>query len=331
MGWTRTIANLFWLWTILGTVWAWFAPEHFTWALKMVPGTPFNRAALGLGVIMLGMGLTLSFSDLKGALAMPKAAAIGVGGQFLLMPLIGWSVATAFQLEEQLALGVILVSCCPGGTASNVVSYLARANVALSVLMTVCSTLLAIVLTPYLTKAYASIDLEFKVDAGQMVLTMVTIVLVPVILGVFLNRSLGDRLRTVGEVSPLVSIVVIVIIVGAIVGAKKGDIAEHFGSLLLAVFLVHVAGFLLGYGWARLFRLGELERRTVCIEVGMQNSGLGTVLATKHFSALAATPCAISAVYHCLIGSFLASIWRSRQSRAKPAAAEVDRPGTDPK
>lgn len=326
MAWARTVANLFWLWTILGTAWAWLVPSHFTWALMKIPGTPFGLTSLGLGVIMLGMGLTLSFADVKQALSMPRAAVIGIVGQFVLMPLIGWSVARLFRLEEQLALGVILVSCCPGGTASNVVSYLARANVALSVLMTVCSTLLAIVLTPYLTKGYASIDLEFQVNAAQMVLTMVTIVLLPVLLGVVLNRSLGERLHLVRELSPLVSIAVIVLIVGAIVGAKKEDILTHFGSLLLAVLVVHVAGFLLGYGWARLFRLGERECRTVCIEVGMQNSGLGTVLATKHFSALAATPCAISAVYHCLIGSFLASVWRARAPERGEEGGAPDRP-----
>ena len=322
MGWTRTVANLFWLWTVLGTALAWFVPGLFTWAGAKVAGTPFNLIHLGLGIIMLGMGLTLSLSDLRSALAMPKAALIGIVGQFLLMPFIGWGIARAFRLEEQLALGVILVSCCPGGTASNVVSYLARANVALSVLMTMCSTLLAIVLTPYLTKGYASIELSFEVPAGDMVLTMVVIVLIPVLLGVFLNSGLGERLRAVREVSPLVSILVIVIIVGAIVGGNKEDIAKHFGVLFIAVFLVHVAGFLLGYFWARIFGLGERECRTVCIEVGMQNSGLGVALATRHFSALAAAPCAISALYHCLIGSFLASIWRARRFRGDGEAPD---------
>jgi len=312
MRWARTVANLFWLWTLIGTGWAWFFPAHFTWAGEVIPGTPFNLIHLGLGVIMLGMGLTLSFSDLRSALAMPKAALIGIVGQFLIMPLIGWGIARAFQLEEQLALGVILVSCCPGGTASNVVSYLARANVALSVLMTMCSTMLAIVLTPYLTKGYASIDLTFEVPAGKMVLTLLVIVLIPVLLGAFLNRGFGERLRTVREISPLLSILVIVIIVGAIVGGNKADIEKHFGVLFLAVFLVHAAGFTLGYGWAKVFRLGERECRTVCIEVGMQNSGLGAALAVKHFTPLAAAPCAISALYHCLIGSFLASVWRAR-------------------
>ncbi|NIP96824.1 MAG: bile acid:sodium symporter family protein, partial [Akkermansiaceae bacterium] len=233
-------------------------------------------------------------------------------------------------LEDDLKLGLILVSCCPGGTASNVVSYLARANVALSVLMTMCSTLLAILLTPYLTKGYASLAVPMKVDAQAMVVTMVTIVLVPVLAGVLLNRFFGEKLRGVREVSPLVSIVVIVLIVGGIVGVSRERIIEHFGPLLLGVFVLHLAGFGLGYLWARLFRLAETECRTVSIEVGMQNSGLGTVLARTHFPLQpgAAATCAISAVYHCLIGSVLASLWRARRPE-KTAVPETGEPRGD--
>ena len=171
MSWIRKATDLFWLWTVLGTVWAWFFPAHFTWFLGKVPGTEIRLTAVGLGVIMLGMGVTLTFADFRAVLAMPRPVAIGVVAQFVLMPFLGWSVANAFGLPDDLKLGLILVSCCPGGTASNVVTYLARANVALSVLMTMCATLLAILLTPFLTKAYASAILE--VDALKMVVTMV--------------------------------------------------------------------------------------------------------------------------------------------------------------
>ena len=327
MSWARTVARLFWLWTVLGTLWAWFYPAHFVWFVKeTVPGTDLRLVPVGLGVIMLGMGLTLSFEDVRRALALPRAAAIGVGAQFLIMPFLGWSVATLFGLEEGLKLGLILVSCCPGGTASNVVSYLARANVALSVLMTMCSTVLAIVLTPYLTKGYAALSVSIPVDAWAMLLNMLAIVLLPVVAGVVANRFLGARARVVvGEVSPLVSIAVIVLIVGGIVGASRDLILENFDMLLLAVLVLHLAGFLLGYLLARLLRLGESERRTVSIEVGMQNSGLGATLAKLHFAALpgAAMVCAISALYHCLIGSVLASIWRARPPREE-ASTDAD-------
>jgi BASS family bile acid:Na+ symporter len=305
----HTISNLFWLWTILGTVWAWFYPDHFTWFITGdFPGTDIRLINLGLGVIMLGMGITLSVDDFKAVLQRPWVVGLGVFAQFLIMPLLGWSVATIFNLPPMLKLGVILVSCCPGGTASNVICYLARANVALSVLMTMCSTLAAILFTPLLTKAYASAILD--VDAWAMFRSMLTIVLLPVVGGVLINQFFGHKLHAVKKVSPIVSILVIVIIVGGIVGATKSNIIAYFGALLIAIFILHALGFLLGYGIGYITKLAEGDKRTLSIEVGMQNSGLGSALAKQHFTLLAATPCAISAVYHCLIGSLLAAIWR---------------------
>jgi|TARA_B110000908_G_scaffold73501_1_gene88600 BASS family bile acid:Na+ symporter len=307
----KHICNLFWLWTILGTVWAWFLPDHFTWFITdKVPGTEFKLINLGLGVIMLGMGLTLRVDDFRSVLRRPWVVGIGVVAQFLIMPLLGWSVATLFNLPPMLKLGLILVSCCPGGTASNVICYLARANVALSVLMTLCSTLAAIILTPLLTKMYASAILD--VDAWAMFRSMLTIVLLPVIGGVVLNQLLGRKLDGIRKISPIVSILVIVLIVGGVVGATKVNIIANFGGLLVAIFILHALGFLLGYGAGWLTKQVEGDRRTLSIEVGMQNSGLGSALAKQHFSLLAATPCAISALYHCLIGSFLAAIWRAK-------------------
>ena len=310
MSWIRKATDLFWLWTVLGTIWAWYVPDHFIWFLGKVPGTELKLTAVGLGIIMMGMGLTLTPRDFAEVTKVPGRVGLGVAAQFLLMPAIGWTVATVFALPAELKLGIILVCCCPGGTASNVVCHLARANVALSVVMTMTSTLLAVGLTPFLTKVYAASILE--VDALKMVVTMVMIVLVPVLGGVIINHFFGRRLSTIKEVSPVVSVLVIVLIVGAIVGRTKDSIVEYAGSLLPAVFLVHLLGFSAGYLWAKVFRFEKLERRTVSIEVGMQNSGLGAELAKTHFTTLAATPCAISAFYHCLIGSFLASWWRRK-------------------
>lgn len=312
----QTISNLFWLWTILGTAWAWFLPNHFTWFItSSFPGTDIRLINLGLGVIMLGMGITLSVDDFKAVLQRPWVVGLGVVAQFLIMPLLGWSVAVLFDLPPMLKLGVILVSCCPGGTASNVICFLAKANVALSVLMTMCSTLLAIAFTPLLTKVYASAILD--VDAWSMFRSMLTIVLLPVIGGVLINHFFGHRLHAIKKVSPIVSIFVIVLIVGGIVGATKSNIITYFGALLIAIFILHALGFLLGYGVAYFAKLAEGDRRTLSIEVGMQNSGLGSALAKQHFTLLAATPCAISAVYHCLIGSLLAAIWRVSETSGK--------------
>jgi BASS family bile acid:Na+ symporter len=320
----QTLTNLFALWTVLGTAWAWFVPAHFTWFIdrdNTVFGAPL--ISVGLGLIMFGMGITLRIEDFKAVLKTPKSVGLGVLCQFVIMPFLGYGLARGFQLETGLAVGLILVSCCPGGTASNVVTYLARGNLALSVLMTMCSTLLAIGLTPLLTGWLAGKYVE--VDKLNLFLNMVAVVLVPVFAGVALNRFLPKLVRFVTPWSPVLSVLIIVLIVGGIVGASKDLIREHFGVLMLAVFLLHGLAFLLGYGLAKLLRFPLVDRRTVSIEVGMQNSGLGSALAktpkfqaqfpTPAEAALAPVPCAISALFHCIIGSFLAALWRNRNQQ----------------
>jgi len=299
------ITNFFWLWTILGVVWAWLCPDHFVWFKAYIP--------IGLGVIMLGMGITLSLENFRQVLRMPKAVGLGVLAQFAVMPLLGYSLAKIAQLPNDLAVGLILVSCCPGGTASNVIAYLARANVALSVLMTMCSTFLAVFLTPILTKLLAGAMMD--IDAVGLLTTTAQIVLLPIVVGIALNHWLPKNLmRPVQKVSPLISVVVIVLIVGCIVGLRRGAIRESALVLLLTIFVLHAVGFLLGYLFAKIFGYEEEFRRTVSIEVGMQNSGLGAALASKHFAADPNTvvPSAISAFFHCLIGSLMAGIWRTR-------------------
>ena len=315
----QRLTSLFALWTVLGTAWAWFIPEHFLW---VVDGRfrPFGQPLVSilLGIIMLGMGLTLSFDDFKRIAKIPKCVAAGVVLQFTVMPLAGIALASGFALETGLAVGLILVACCPGGTASNVVAYLARANLALSVTMTMASTLVAVIATPILTGGLAGKFVE--IDQWNLFVNMVSIVLIPVIAGVFLNRYLPWLTSKVSIVSPLASVLVVVLIVGGIIAASKPLIETHFGVLLLAVLLLHVFGFGLGYLITKMLGFGPEERRTISIEVGMQNSGLGSSLAstpgfaaqfaTPMQAALAPVPSAISAVYHVVIGSFLAAIWR---------------------
>lgn len=315
----RQATNLFALWTVLGTAWAWLFPPHFLW---VVDGTfrPFGQSLVSvlLGVIMLGMGLTLSPTDFRRVLTMPKAVATGVGLQFTVMPLAGITFATLFGLETGLAVGLILVSCCPGGTASNVVTYLARANLALSVTMTLFSTLVAIIATPLLTGWLAGVFVE--IDRWALFRGMVTIVLLPVIAGVVLNRLFPKATAHIATYSPLASVVGVVLIVGGIIAASKDLIVEHAGVLLLALFALHATGFVLGYGVTRWIGFGEEEGRTCSIEVGMQNSGLGSTLASgpsfaAQFAnpmqaALAPVPSAVSALYHVVMGSLLAAFWR---------------------
>ncbi|WP_422344272.1 bile acid:sodium symporter family protein [Parasphingorhabdus sp.] len=315
----QRLTNLFALWTVLGTAWAWFIPEHFLWVVdgRFRPlGQPLISVMLGL--IMLGMGLTLSFEDFKRIARIPKCVAAGVVLQFTIMPLAGIAIAMLAGLETGLAVGLILVSCCPGGTASNVVAYLANANLALSVTMTMASTLIAVFATPLLTGWLAGKFVE--IDQWNLFINMVSIVLLPVIVGVLLNRYFSKATAKIAIVSPLASVIVIVLIVGAIIANSKALIQEHFGILMLAVLLLHIFGFGLGYLLTRALGFGAGERRTISIEVGMQNSGLGSSLAsTPAFAAqfanpvqaaLAPVPSAISAVYHVVIGSFLAAIWR---------------------
>jgi BASS family bile acid:Na+ symporter len=295
--------NLFPAWVVIGGVLALVEPKWFTW---------FDKPWIvwGLAVIMLGMGVTLSVNDFKRVFAMPRAVAVGFAAQFAVMPFLGWGIARGLQLETPLAVGLILVSCCPGGTASNVVAYLARANVALSVLMTMCSTFGAVILTPLLTKWLA--EEYVHVDAWALFLDTVKVVLGPLVLGLVLHHSAPRVVKAVLPLAPLVSVITIAMICASIIGQRADDIRKSAGVLLLAVLLLHSGGFALGWLFARLFGYEETVRRTVSIEVGMQNSGLGVVLAQNNFSEMpsTATPCAISAVFHSVIGSLLAGLWR---------------------
>ncbi len=317
----RVITNNFAVLTVLGVALAWVWPEGFTWMTDgriALGGQPL--LSLALGTIMLAMGLTLSFEDYRALARLPRALLAGVGLQFVVMPLSGFAIARALALEPGLAVGLILVACCPGGTASNIVAFLARGNVALSVAMTMASTLAAVVLTPLLTGWLAGAYVA--IDRWNLLFNMVSIVLLPVVAGTLLNRLFPRAAERVSAVLPLVAIVLVILIVGGIVGGAKAQIAEHAGVLLLATFLLRACGFGLGYVLARWLGLGEVEARTISIEVGMQNSGLGSGLAkTPAFAAqfasvqqaaLAPVPAAISAVWHVLIGSVLAGFWRRR-------------------
>lgn len=296
--------NLFPVWVVLCCAAALIEPNLFTWVNKTL-------IIWGLGIIMLGMGITLSLDDFKRVLVMPKSVATGMAAQFILMPLCAWTIAAVLDLPVPFKVGLILVSCCPGGTASNVVTYLARANVALSVLMTMCSTAAAIILTPLLTGWLAG--QYVPVDGWQLFMSMVKIVLLPLVLGISLHHLFPKAVKFVLPVGPLIAVVVIALICASIIGSNAEAVKESGLSLLGAVVLLHSAAFASGYGFAWLFGYEKLIRRTISIEVGMQNSGLATVLAKSHFAnPLTAIPCAISAVTHSVIGSIAAAYWRSR-------------------
>jgi bile acid:Na+ symporter, BASS family len=310
------LTNAFPLWVLLGGVLALIYPPSVTW---------FRGPSIvwGLAVIMLGMGITLSIEDFRRVLRMPRAVATGFAAQYLLMPFLGWGIAHALKLPVPLAVGLILVSCCPGGTASNVVAYLARANVALSVLMTMSSTLGAIVMTPLLTRWLAGTLVP--VDGWGLFLSTVQVVLLPVLLGVGLHHAMPRLVHAILPVAPLVSVMTIALICASIIGQNAESLVKSAGPLLGGVVLLHGGGFSLGYLFAWLLGYEAIIRRTISIEVGMQNSGLGAVLARQHFAdPLTALPCAISATVHSVVGSMLAGVWRLR---APATACAVRREG----
>ncbi len=299
--------NAFPVWVVAGGVLALFWPSWFTW---------FSGPWIvwGLAVIMLGMGMTLTVDDFRRVLTMPKPVAIGFFAQFTIMPLLGWSIGLLLQLDTPFAVGLVLVACCPGGTASNIVTFLARADLALSVIMTAVSTLAAVIMTPFLTQWLAGS--RVPVDALGLLWSTMQVVVVPVIAGLMLNRFCPKLVQPVLPVAPLVSALTVALICASIIGQSATAIRASAGVLLLAVFLLHAGGFTLGYLVARLLGQAVTVARTVSIEVGMQNSGLGVVLARRHFAdPLTAVPCAISSVFHSVIGSLLAGWWRWRDRK----------------
>ena len=272
---------------------------------------------------MLGMGLTLSVKDFTGVLRYPKAVLVGVCAQFLVMPGLAWLLCRVFDLPPDLAVGVILVGACPGGTASNVMTYLARGNTALSVACTTVATLLAPVLTPFVFWLFASQWLQ--VDASAMFISVLQVVLLPIIVGLILKALLGHRVDHVAESMPLVSVIAIVLIVAAVVGGSKDRIIDS-GLLIFGVVVLHNGlGYLGGLLAARLFRLPFYDAKAIAIEVGMQNSGLGATLAGLHFAAspIVAVPSAVFSFWHNVSGPILATWFASRPNGIEGEGDEV--------
>lgn len=263
-----------------------------------------------LMVIMFGMGLTLTLPDFAVVARRPWPIILGVLLQFIVMPLSAIFVTWAFHLDPALAVGVILVGCAPGGTASNVVAYLAKGDVALSVAMTSVSTLLSPLVTPILTKYLAG--QYMPVDAPAMAKSIMMIVFIPVVLGLIVRRLMPRFVATVLPALPWMSVLGISYAVLGLVGASSERILSG-GLLVLAVVIVHNAlGLGLGYGVARISGVGESAARTTAIEVGMQNSGLAAGLGAQYFTPEAAVPGAIFSVWHNVSGSALAAFFQRR-------------------
>ena len=267
----------------------------------------------GLGGIMLGMGLTLSWNDFALVAKTPSWVVLGMLLQFTVMPLLGWGLGILFQLPPFFAVGLILVACCPGGTASNVIAFLANANVALSVAMTTCSTFGAILLTPFLTASLSGSYLD--VDAWGLFYSTLKVVLVPVALGVLLNQYANRLTQRILPYAPATAVVLIVLIVASIIGQGKEIILSSGLNLIAAILLLHFFGFVLGYFLSKIILKNTAVSKTIAIEVGMQNSGLGAVLARENFiNPATAIPSAISSLVHSIFGSIFVAITKNKSN-----------------
>ena len=267
-----------------------------------------------LGIIMFGMGLTLSPHDFKIVLSRPKDILIGCLAQFTVMPLLAFGLSWAFALPKELALGVILVGCCPGGTASNVITYLAKGDLALSVGMTATSTLLAPVLTPLLVWLMAGTMVD--VDTWGMLQSIVYVVIAPIVCGLLCQRFLPQLTKAVVPYLPALSSVAIAMVVGIVV-SHNADRLLVGGLLVVVVVMAHnLLGLSIGYVLGRLLRLPRPKCVALSIEVGMQNSGLASSLAVLHFAAfpLATIPGAVFSVWHNISGALAAKLYQGKRN-----------------
>ena len=265
-----------------------------------------------LGIVMFAMGMTLKPSDFKRIFEEPVLIVIGVCLQYILMPLIAWSLSLLLDLPVLLATGLLLVGACPGGTASNVICFLARGNVALSISLTAISSLLAAVLTPLIMLFYA--DQSIDVPVLSMMKSLLLIVVAPVLCGVLINSLYHQRIQTVKLFLPLLSVSFIILIIGVIVAKNQAHITELGVLLFVAVALHNLLGLITGYSIPKLMGYDEAICKTISIEVGMQNSGLAVVLANQYFTTLAALPGVLFSIWHNISGSIMAVIWSNNKA-----------------
>jgi BASS family bile acid:Na+ symporter len=279
----------------------------FPGVLQQVKPTVINYL---LGVVMFGMGLTLNLHDFRVVFSRPKDIFIGCLAQFTVMPLLAWALSRLFALDEALALGVVLVGCCPGGTASNVITYLAKGDLALSVGMTGVSTLLAPLLTPLLTWLLAGKSID--VNVISMFMSILWVVIVPIVGGLTVKILWPRFTEKATDYLPAFTSLAIAFIVAIVIAANADKLLAGGVLIGLVVILHNVSGLCLGYVLGRVAGLSDAKRRAVAIEVGMQNSGLASSLATLHFAAypMATIPGALFSVWHNLSGAVVAWLWK---------------------
>lgn len=269
-----------------------------------------------LGIIMLCMGITLKPTDFKIVFSHPKNVIIGCIAQFTIMPLLALLLTTIFNLSPELSIGVILVGCCPGGTSSNVITYLAKGDLALSVGMTAVSTMLAPLLTPILCWLLAGTYVD--VDIVSMFMSILQVVIIPIVIGFVIQLLFPNFTKKIADVLPALSTIVITLIVGSVVSANETKLMNVGLLVLLVVVLHNMCGFLLGFLIGKLLHLPFDKSVAISIEVGMQNSGLACSLAQQHFAALqaATVPGAVFSVWHNIAGAIIARIYNLKKEKS---------------
>ena len=302
---TQFVSKTFALWVLLFAFLAFVSPEAFLEIRGYIPYL--------LGIVMFGMGITLTFNDFSEVVKHPKSVIVGVVGQFVIMPAIAFALAKLFVLPTDLAIGVILVGACPGGTSSNVMTYLAKGNTALSVACTTISTLLAPLLTPIIFYVLASQWID--IDASAMFASVLKMVLFPIFLGLVIRALFKKQMAQISQTMPLVSVIAIVLILAAVVAGSKDKIIDS-GLLIFGVVVLHnCLGYLVGFLAAKALRLNNYDSKAIAIEVGMQNSGLGAALATAHFNPIAAVPSAVFSFWHNVSGPILANYFSTLKNQ----------------
>ncbi len=290
-----------------------FEPSSFKWAAPKI--------TILLGVVMFGMGMTLKPRDFKLVFQRPRDVFIGALAQFTIMPLLAWCLAKAFDLPPELAAGVILVGTCPGGTSSNVMTYLARGDVALSVSMTMTTTILAPIVTPLLTWWLAGAWVDISLTA--MMLSIFQVVILPIVLGIVLNTLFEAQIQKAVKILPLISVMAIILIVGGVVSVSSQRIMETGLLIMLVVMCHNLLGYGIGFLLAKACHMDIAKAKAISIEVGMQNSGLATSLAMLHFGAAAAIPGAIFSVWHNISGSLAANYLSNKINKGKSPAPQT--------
>ncbi|MGJ0526772.1 ketopantoate/pantoate/pantothenate transporter PanS [Burkholderia gladioli] len=299
------VTRLFPLWAVLISLAAYFSPASFS------PVAPHVTALLTL--IMLSMGVTLSLADFRRVFTRPAPVIAGIVLHYLVMPLAAWALARLLRMPPDLTAGMVLVGSVASGTASNVMIYLARGDVALSVTISALSTLVGVFATPLLTRLY--VDASIAVDVHGMLMSILQIVALPIVVGLIVNHLLRRGVNAIEPYLPLVSMVSILLIIAAVVAGTRNSIASVGLVVMVGVVLHNAIGLLGGYWGGRLLGFDEAVCRTLAIEVGMQNSGLAATLGKLYFTPIAALPGALFSVWHNLSGSLLAGYWAGRPAR----------------